>query len=71
MKNEKDKRDNKIVFILYTIASICFFISAVIGFIDRNNMAVTQLCLGVCFLCLSSVYLKKYKDENKDDKGKE
>lgn len=37
MKEEKSKKkENKIVFILYIIASICFFISAIFYFIDGN-----------------------------------
>lgn len=71
MKEEKEKKENKIVFILYIIASICFFISAILSFIDGNNVSVTQLCLGVCFLCLSSVHYTKFKDENKKDSKKE
>lgn len=70
MKEEKNKKENKIVFILYMVASMCFFISAILGFMDENNMAVTQLCLGACFLCLSSVHYTKYKDENKENKEK-
>lgn len=69
MKKEKNKKENKVVFLSYLVASICFFISAISGFIDRNNMAVAQLCLGACFLCLSSVHYTKYKDENKENKG--
>ena len=67
MKDDKKKTENRTVCILYIIASICFFISAVLGFIDGSHTAVTQLCLGACFLCLSSVHYKKYKDENKED----
>lgn len=69
MKKGNDRKGNKIVFIIYILVSICFFISAISGFIDGNNMAVTQLCLGACFLCLSSVHYMKYRDENKENKG--
>ncbi len=69
MKKERDKRGNKIVFIIYLIVSICFFICAISGFIDGNNMTVAQLCLGACFLCLSSVHYMKYKNKNKENKG--
>lgn len=70
MREEKNKKENKKIFILYIIASICFFISAILSFIDGNNMTVTQLCLGACFLCLSSVHYTKYKDENNENKEK-
>lgn len=62
------KKENKITFILYMIASVCFFISAILGFIDKNSMAVTNLCLGGCFLGLSSVYYKKHKKDKEDKK---
>lgn len=52
----KEKR----VFILYFIASFCFFTCAVINFISSNSsMAVIYLCLGSTYLCLGSIYLNK------------
>lgn len=59
---------NKLIFILYIAASICFFVSAILGFISKNSMAVAYLCLGACFLCLASVYYEKYKKEEKENK---
>ncbi len=65
------RKENKITFILYLIASICLFASAVFGFIDKNNMAIANLGLGVCFLSLSFVYFEKYKkDKENEDKEK-
>ncbi len=53
-------------FIFYIIASICFFISAVLKFMDNGNMllAIFPLSLCVCFLILSLVYYKKDKENN-------
>ncbi len=66
------KKESKITFILYIIASVCFFVSAILGFIDKSSMAVTQFCLGACFLCLSSVHYEKYKKskEKQDEENK-
>lgn len=64
----KKEKKNKIVFITYIIISISYFICAVSGFVDGNNMAVAYFCLGACFLCLASVHYPKYKDENKENK---
>lgn len=61
------KKENKITFILYLIASICFFVSAILGFIDKNNMAIANLGLGACFLSLSSVYYQKYKKDKEKE----
>ncbi len=58
----------KLVFALYIVASICFFISAILGFITKQSMAVVYLCLGACFLCLASVHYNKYKESKKEDK---
>lgn len=55
------KNSDKIAGICFLIASICYFICAIIGFISKENMAVTNLCLGACFLCLSSAHFNKDK----------
>ncbi len=59
------KNNNKIAGICFLAASICYFISAIIGFISNEKMAVTNLCLGACFLCLSLASFDKDK-KNKD-----
>lgn len=71
------KKEYKITSILYIIASIFFFISAILEFSNKNNMAVVHLCLGACFLTLSLVHYSEYKKsqekeikdskENKED----
>lgn len=71
MKNN-EKNSNKKIAGIYYFASLCFYIAAIINFIngDNNSMAVVFLCLGSCNLCLGSVYLNKDKDNgnNKDKK---
>lgn len=65
------RKENKIVFILYLISSICFFVSAILGVIDKNSMAVANLGLGACFLSLSFLYFEKYKkDKENEEKEK-
>ena len=66
MRNRKEgkscmKRENRITSILYLVASVSFFISSIFWFIDKSSLAITNLCLGACFLCLSSVYYTKDK----------
>lgn len=65
MKNQN--KNDKIAFICFVVASICFFISALIGMIsDDGSNWVVNMCLGSAFLCISSTYLNKDKsDENK------
>lgn len=55
------KKNNKKSINWFLVASICYYISAVILFItkDNNHMAVTNLCLGSCFFCLSVSNSKK------------
>ena len=55
MKKEQKNNKNKIAFVCFLIASICFYISAIIDIInkDGSNWAV-NLCLGSTFLCLST-----------------
>lgn len=61
------KNSNKVAGICFLVASICYFICAIIGFFseDSNGMAVTHLCLGSCFLCLSSSHFNKDKENKK------
>ena len=70
MNNEKNP--NKKIAILYYIGSLCFYIAAIINFIngDNNSMAVIFLCLGSSNLCLGSVYLNKDKDNGNNKKKK-
>ena len=62
MKDENNKK-NKIVSILNYFSSICFYIVAIINFInDNSNTGVIYLCLGSTFLW-GSVYLNKDKEK--------
>lgn len=50
----------KIRFICFLAASICFFIVSVMDFMDKNtDSAITFLLLGISFLILSTTHLKK------------
>lgn len=63
MKNKL--REEKITRICYLLASVCFYLSAVLEFTgtDGGNGAV-NLCLGSAFLCLSCMHLSKDRDKN-------
>ena len=63
----KNNKSNKIVSVLYFLPSFCFYICAIINFIDDSGMGALYLCLGSTFLCLGSVWLNKGK-KDKDDK---
>lgn len=57
MKN--DKKD-KISFVCFLTASICYYIIAIMNFLNKNNsLAVTFFCLGSAFFCLSTTHLNK------------
>lgn len=58
------KKEYKICFILWTIASIAEFVSAIIGFITENGViSYSNLALGFCFLTFAIMYFGKYKKE--------
>ena len=63
----KNNKSNKIVSVLNFLPSFCFYICAIINFIDDSGMGALYLCLGSTFLCLGSVWLNKGK-KDKDDK---
>lgn len=65
MKNDKSE---KISFICYLVASICFYISGILGIINKEDKWIIGLCLGSAFLCLSTTYLNKNDDKSKKDK---
>ncbi len=64
MLYEKNKL-NKISFVCFLIASICFYISALFSFMDETTISrgVANIGLGSVFLCLSIAYLNKKEDK--------
>ena len=61
-KGEKTMKKEKIRFIFFFLASICFLIVSVINFMDKDiATAIIFLLLGVSFLLLSTAHLKKGK----------
>lgn len=62
MKKGQNKKE-KITWICFLLASVCFYIAAIIGMIskDGNNVNI-NLCLGSAFLCLSTVQLRKNRN---------
>ena len=62
---KKDDKTNKIVSMLNYFSSVCFYIVAIINFInDNSSTGVIYLCLGSTFLW-GSVYLNKDKEKKK------
>lgn len=58
---KKDKIE-KISFICFLIASICFYIIGISNIISKDGSSwVVNLCLGSAFLCLSTTHLNKDK----------
>ena len=56
-------KKEKIAFICYLTASICFYISAIIGIFSKSSNWVVNLCLGSAFLCLSTTRLNKNNND--------
>ena len=55
-------KNNKIVSILNFLTSFCFYICAIINFINDGGLGALYLCLGSTFLCLGAVWLNKDKN---------
>ncbi|MCD8161507.1 MAG: hypothetical protein LUE61_10175 [Clostridiales bacterium] len=51
---------------LFFIASVCFYIAAIIGFFSDGDFSVVYLCLGSAFLCIGAAQLNR--DDNDTDK---
>ena len=65
---KKEKRE-KVSFVGFLTASICYFIGAILNFIDKNiGTAVMFLCLGFSFLCLAFTHLDKEKSKDKNNR---
>lgn len=65
-------KKEKIISMLYCIASVLYFLAAIFSFAggNHNSMAFVWICFGFTFLCLGSGYKKKAK-ESEDDSNKE
>ena len=65
-KDNKNNESNKTISILYILSAICFYIVAMINFLNKeSSMGVIYICLGSTFLCLGSTYINKDKDQKK------
>ena len=66
------KKYNVIVAVLNYLSSVCFYICAILNFVNGNrSIGVVFLCVGSTFLCLGSVWLSKNKKSNKDHDDKQ
>lgn len=55
----------KITFICFLIAAICFYLSAIIAIISKDGSPwVGKLCLGSAFLCLSTTHFESKRKES-------
>lgn len=52
-------KSNKLAAILYFISSLCFYICAIINFMNDSGLGGVYLCLGSTFLCLGAVWMNK------------
>lgn len=67
---KKEIKSNKKIALIYYFASLCFYVAAIINFIngDNKSIAVIFFCLGSSNLCLGSAFLNKDKENNNDKK---
>lgn len=62
-------KNDKICFVCFSIASVCFYIVGITGFLNKNSSTgVINLCLGTSFLCLASMHFSKVQDDKKNKK---
>ncbi len=57
------KKSGKVAFICFLSASICYYIVGIIEIVSKEDHWVIFMCLGSAFLCLSTTYLNKNKEE--------
>lgn len=62
MKKNSSK-ENKTCFILYTISSSLFLLTAVMQYFSNDTLAISNLGLSICFGSLAYVYYKKFKEQ--------
>ncbi|MCD8145305.1 MAG: hypothetical protein LUD79_08250 [Oscillospiraceae bacterium] len=58
---------NKVSAILSYLASLVFYITAVINFFSDTGYGAVYLCLGSVFLCLGAFWLNRDNDKKDDD----
>lgn len=63
MKNNQQSKSERIAFICFMIAAICYYISAAISIAEKSDSAAMNICLGSAFLCISLSYIGKNKDK--------
>lgn len=56
-------KNNKIISILNLLTSIFYLLTFIVDFVNKRNISIAYLCLGVSFLCLSFEYRKHKADE--------
>lgn len=60
-------KKEKLCYILYFVASVCFYAAAIIGFIGGEvTRSVLNLCLGSAMLCLGATQLNKSNKAKKN-----
>ena len=62
MKKNSSK-ENKTCFILYTISSSLFLLTAVMQYFSNDTLAISNLGLSICFGSLAYIYYKKFKEQ--------
>lgn len=61
-------KKEKISFICCLIASLCFYINAILDIINKDDNWVIGLCLGTAFLCLLGTDWNKSQSKAKKKK---
>lgn len=59
----KNMNKDKVAFLACLVASICFYVSAIIGMSSGAENWVVNFCLGSAMLCLSTTHLNKEEKE--------
>lgn len=67
MAKKSKGNENKFCAVCWTIASVCYLISAVLSFVNDGFTFIgfTNLCCGITFSSLAVCYYSKMKNDNK------
>ena len=60
-----NKKKNKTCFILHSITAILFLVSGILKLITDNKLSIAYFGLSICFVCITYLYYKQYKKEDK------